>query len=43
MIFTSNFKVSGHLPQAVAISLGVPRGWAGDGAPSWPQTGGWSK
>jgi hypothetical protein len=29
MIFTSNFKVSGHLPQAVAISLGVPRGWTG--------------
>jgi hypothetical protein len=29
MIFTSNFKISGHLPQAVAISLGVPRGWKG--------------
>jgi len=29
MIFTSNFKISGHLPQAVAISLGLPRGWRG--------------
>jgi len=29
MIFTSNFKIAGHLPQAVAISLGVPRGWRG--------------
>jgi hypothetical protein len=29
MILTSNFKTAGHLPQAVAISLGVPRGWAG--------------
>ena len=29
MIFTSNFKIAGHLPQAVAISLGVPRGWTG--------------
>ena len=29
MIFTSNFKISGHLPQAVAISLGVPRRWTG--------------
>ena len=29
MIFTSNFKTAGHLPQAVAISLGVPRGWHG--------------
>jgi len=29
MIFTSNFKIAGHLPQAVAISLGVPRGWQG--------------
>jgi hypothetical protein len=29
MIFTSNFKTAGHLPQAVAISAGVPRGWAG--------------
>ena len=29
MIFTSNFRVSGHLPQAVAISLGLPRGWTG--------------
>ena len=27
MIFTSNFKIAGHLPQAAAISLGVPRGW----------------
>jgi len=24
MILTSNFKIAGHLPQAVAISLGVP-------------------
>jgi len=29
MIFTSNFKIAGNLPQAVAISLGVPRGWRG--------------
>jgi hypothetical protein len=29
MIFTSNFKIAGHLPQAVAISAGVPRGWTG--------------
>ena len=29
MILTSNFKIAGHLPQAVAISLGVPRGWRG--------------
>ena len=29
MIFTSNFKIAGHPPQAVAISLGVPRGWRG--------------
>ena len=29
MILTSNFRLSGHLPQAVAISLGVPRGWSG--------------
>ena len=29
MIFTSNFKTAGHLPQAHAISLGVPRGWNG--------------
>jgi len=29
MIFTSNFKIAGYLPQAVAISLGVPRGWRG--------------
>jgi hypothetical protein len=29
MIFTSNFKIAGHLSQAVAISLGVPRGWRG--------------
>lgn len=29
MIFTSNFKTCGNLPQAVAISLGVPRGWSG--------------
>ena len=29
MIFSSNFKTAGHLSQAVAISLGVPRGWTG--------------
>lgn len=29
MIFTSNFKIAGHLPQAVAISRGIPRGWQG--------------
>jgi hypothetical protein len=29
MIFTSNFKIAGHLSQAVAISRGVPRGWRG--------------
>ena len=29
MILTSNFKLAGHLPQAVAISLGVPRGLRG--------------
>jgi hypothetical protein len=29
LILTSNFKIAGHLPQAVAISLGVPRGWKG--------------
>ncbi len=29
MIVTSNFKIAGHLPQGVAISLGVPRGWQG--------------
>jgi hypothetical protein len=29
MIFTSNFKIAGGLPQTVAISLGVPRGWRG--------------
>jgi len=39
MIFTSNFKIAGHLPQAVAISRGLPRGWRGRVyrplAPSW--------
>jgi hypothetical protein len=29
MIFTSNFQTAGHLPQAVAISRGLPRGWRG--------------
>jgi len=29
VIFTSNFKIAGHLPQAVAISRGIPRGWQG--------------
>ena len=29
MIFTSNFKIAGHLPQAVVISRGIPRGWCG--------------
>lgn len=27
--FTSNFRIAGKLPQAVAISQGVPRGWKG--------------
>lgn len=40
MIFTSNFKIAGHLPQAVAICRGLPRGWKGRAyrplAPSWP-------
>jgi uncharacterized protein YeaO (DUF488 family) len=39
MIFTSNFKIAGHLPQAVAICRGLPRGWSGRRyialAPSW--------
>lgn len=39
MIFTSNFQTAGHLPQAVAISRGLPRGWQGRVykalAPSW--------
>lgn len=39
MIFTSNFKAAGHLPQAVAICRGLPKGWAGRVyrvlAPSW--------
>jgi hypothetical protein len=39
MILTSNFKTAGHLPQAVAISRGLPRGWQGrvyrSLAPSW--------
>ncbi len=38
-IFTSNFKIAGHLPQAVAICRGLPRGWKGRAykplAPSW--------
>ena len=33
MILTSNFKIAGHLSQAVAISLGVPRGWRGARCP----------
>lgn len=39
MVLTSNFKIAGSLPQAVAISQGIPRGWQGrrykDLAPSW--------
>jgi hypothetical protein len=39
MIFTSNFKIAGHLPQAVAICRGLPRSWSGRAykplAPSW--------
>jgi hypothetical protein len=39
MIFTSNFKIAGHLPQAIAISQGIPRGWQGKRykplAPPW--------
>jgi hypothetical protein len=33
MIFTSNFKIAGLFPRAVAISLGVPRGWQGARCP----------
>ena len=29
MILTSNFRIAGHLPQAVAISRGLPKGWRG--------------
>ena len=40
MIFTSNFKIGGHLSQAIAISRGIPRGWQGRTykplAPAWP-------
>jgi hypothetical protein len=28
-MFTSNFKLSGNNPNAVAISRGVPKGWTG--------------
>ncbi|MDD5641078.1 MAG: hypothetical protein PHX53_05470 [Syntrophales bacterium] len=39
MIITSNFHISGHLSQAVAVSRGIPRGWQGRTykplAPSW--------
>jgi len=39
MIFTSNFKIAGHLSQAVAISQGIPRSWQGKRykplAPPW--------
>jgi hypothetical protein len=39
VIFTSNFKTAGHLPQAVAICRGLPKGWIGRVyrplAPSW--------
>jgi len=39
VIFTSNFKIASHLPQAVAISRSLPRGWQGRVyrplAPSW--------
>jgi hypothetical protein len=39
LIFTSSFKISGHLPQAVAICRGLPHGWQGRVyhplAPSW--------
>jgi len=39
MIFTSCFRISGHLPQAVAICRGLPKGWIGRAyhplAPSW--------
>jgi len=39
MIFTSNFKIAGHLSQAIAISQGIPRGWQGRTykplAPAW--------
>uniref|UniRef100_A0A7C3SJ22 DUF488 domain-containing protein n=1 Tax=Desulfobacca acetoxidans TaxID=60893 RepID=A0A7C3SJ22_9BACT len=40
MIFTSCFRISGHLPQAVAICRRSPKGWTGKAyrplAPSWP-------
>ena|SRR3990167_4650395 len=26
---TSNYKIAGHLPNAVGISQGIPRGWKG--------------
>ncbi|MDD3655011.1 MAG: hypothetical protein PHO01_12700 [Desulfotomaculaceae bacterium] len=29
MIFTSNFKIAGHLPQGIAVCRSVPRGWRG--------------
>jgi len=39
MIFTSCFRIAGHLPQAVAICRGLPKGWTGKAyrplAPSW--------
>jgi hypothetical protein len=39
VILTSNFRTAGHLPQAVAISRGTPKGWRGRVykplAPSW--------
>lgn len=39
MIFTSHFRLCGHLPMAVAISRGLPKGWRGRVyrplAPSW--------
>lgn len=39
MVFTSNFRICGHLSNAVAISRGLPKGWQGRVyrplAPSW--------
>ncbi|WP_449244000.1 DUF488 family protein, N3 subclade [Desulfobacca acetoxidans] len=39
MILTSNFKIAGHLPQAVAISRSTSKAWRGKSykplAPTW--------
>ncbi|MFP3867681.1 MAG: hypothetical protein ACLFUU_05915 [Desulfobacteraceae bacterium] len=33
MIFTSNFKIAGHLPNTIAVCRSVPRGWPGPRLP----------